>query len=79
METKKYTVTAVGKNGLDIMSRICSLYLQKQIVVESFSLKQQDNDCAQYQICANTSENTIERLVKQISNIIDIESVEYSC
>jgi acetolactate synthase small subunit len=79
METRKYTVTAVGKNGLDVMSRICSLYLQKQIIVESFSLEQKDENCAQYKICANTSENLIERIVKQIGNIIDIKSVDYTC
>lgn len=79
METRKYTVTAVGKNGLDVMSRICSLYLQKQIIVESFSLEQKDENCALYKICANTSENLIERIVKQIGNIIDIKSVDYTC
>lgn len=79
METRKYTVTAFGRNGLDVMSRISSLYLQKQIHVESFSFEQQTDDCAQYRICANTSENLIERIVKQIGNIIDIKSVNYTC
>ncbi|MBO5763810.1 MAG: hypothetical protein IIW66_03570 [Bacteroidales bacterium] len=79
METRKYTVTAFGRNGLDVMSRISSLYLQKRIDVESFSFEQQNAESAQYTICAHTSETLIERIVKQMSNLIDIEKVEYTC
>ena len=78
MEAQKYTVTALGKNRIDILNRITSLYLQKNIAVESFVLSQEEDGESKYQICAETSLEAIERIVNQMSNIIDIRSVRYS-
>lgn len=78
MEQKKITVTAIGKNKLDILNRITSLYLQKNIPVESFMLSQADNGDSKYQICVNTSEDAIVRIVNQMNNIIDLKSVQYT-
>ena len=78
MEAQRFTVTALGKNRIDILNRITSLYLQKNIPVESFVLTQSEDGDSKYQICANTSQEAIERIVSQMNNIIDIKSVQYS-
>ena len=75
MEPQKFTVTALGKNRIDILNRITSLYLQKNIPVESFVLSQEENGQSKYQICAQTSQDAIERIVCQMRNIIEITSV----
>lgn len=78
MEPQKFTVTAIGKNRIDVLNRITSLYLQKNIPVESFNLSQSDCGESIYRICAETSQDSIERIVNQMSNIVEIRSVNYS-
>lgn len=78
MEPQKFTVTAFGKNRVDVLNRITSLYLQRNILVESFVLSQSDNGESRYQICAQTSEEAIMRIVNLMNNIIDLRSVQYS-
>ena len=78
MEPQKFTVTAFGKNRVDVLNRITSLYLQRNIQVESFVLSQSDNGESRYQICAHTSEEAIMRIVNLMNNIIDLRSVQYS-
>lgn len=78
MEAKRFTVTAFGKNRIDILNRITSLYLQKNIAVESFVLSQEENGESKYQICAETSKEAIERIVSQMNNIIEIRRVDYA-
>ena len=78
MEAQKFTVTAFGKNRIDILNRITSLYMQKNIPVESFVLSQTDEGESKYQICANTSQEAIERIVSQMNNIIEIRSVQFA-
>ncbi len=77
MKSQKFTVTAVGKNKLDVLNRITSLYLQRNIPVESFVLSRLDSGESKYQICAQTSEESIIRIVNQMNNIIDLRSVNY--
>ena len=78
MELQKFTVTAFGKNRVDVLDRITSLYLQKNIPVESFMLSQSENGESRYQICANASEELIVRIVNQMNNIVDLTSVQYA-
>lgn len=78
MESHKIMVTATGKNRLEILSRITSLYIQRHIQVESLVLEQGEDGNGMYKICATTSEDSILKIVNQISNIIDISKVEYS-
>lgn len=78
METQKFVVTAIGKNRLEILNRITSLYLQRHIPVEHFELSQAEDGNSRYQICALTSEASIVKIVNQMSNIVDIQSVNYS-
>ena len=78
MELQKFTVTAFGKNRVDVLNRITSLYLQKNIPVESFMLSQSENGESRYQICSNASEELIVRIVNQMNNIVDLTSVQYA-
>ncbi len=79
MESKKFTVTAVGKNRLDVLNRISTLYIQKQIPVESLSYQNTSAESGKYQIvCFSTREDAIKRIVDQISNYVDISQAYYT-
>ena len=76
---QKNLVTATGKNRLDILSRINSLYLQRHIEVESVILeKGNNNEDALYKVYSEAPEETIKLIVNQINKIVDIKSVNYS-
>ena len=78
MEANKYTVTALGKNRVDVLNRITLLYLQRNIQVESFVLSQTENGESKYQICAEASESSIMRIVNLMNNIVELNQVQYS-
>ncbi len=78
MEQKQILVTAVGKNRLEILGRITSLYLQRHIPVESLVMEQCGDGNGLYKICARAPEDSIIKIVNQISNIIDISEVKYN-
>lgn len=78
MQTNRYTVTALGKNRVDVLNRITLLYLQRNIQVESFVLSQTDNGESKYQICAQAPESSIMRIVNLMNNIIELDHVQYA-
>ena len=78
MEANKYTVTAFGKNRVDVLNRITLLYLQRNIQVESFVLSQTGNGESKYQICAEATESAITRIVNLMNNIVELNQVQYA-
>lgn len=78
-ESKTYTVTATGKNKLEILNRITSLYLQRHIKAESVQLESLEDNQASYKVVAVTNLETIETIVHQIENIVGIDTTEYIC
>lgn len=80
MKTKKFTITAVGTNRLDVLNRISVLYLQRQIPVESFFYENTSANTGKYKIvCSSEHEETIKRIVTQMNNIIEISQAQYTC
>ena len=78
MDTNRYTVTALGKNRVDVLNRITLLYLQRNIQVDSFVLSQTDSGESKYEICAEASESSIARIVNLMNNIIELNNVQYA-
>ena len=70
---EKYTVMAEGKDRLDVLNRISTLYLQKRIEVESFEFSRTAPQQGEYKItCWSEKNEVIERIVNQINNIVEI-------
>ena len=70
---EKFTVKAEGKDRLDILNRISTLYLQKRIQVESLEFTRTAPEQGEYKItCFSDSKELIERIVSQINNIVEI-------
>lgn len=75
---EKFTVTAEGKDRLDVLNRIATLYLQKRIEVESFEFSRTAPQHGEYRItCYSDQKEVIERIVNQINNIIEIKRAYY--
>ena len=71
---EKFTVKAEGKDRLDVLNRISTLYLQKRIQVESLEFTRTAPERGEYTItCFSENKEIMERLVNQINNIVEIK------
>ncbi len=79
MENKQITVTAVGKNRLDILNRITLLFIQRNIPVEKLEFTALGSPgYGLITICSYCNEASIHKIVNQMRNIIELSQVEYS-
>ena len=68
---EKFTVMAEGKDRLDVLNRISTLYLQKRIEVESFEFSRTAPEQGEYRITCQ--KEVIDRIVNQMNNIVEIK------
>lgn len=75
---KEYIVIAFTENQKGVLNRITALYLRRNINIESLKVSESAiKGISMFVISAFTSEEVIERLSKQIANIIEVIQVEY--
>lgn len=75
---KEYIVIAFTENQKGVLNRITALYLRRNINIESLKVSESAiKGISMFVITAFTSEEVIERLSKQIANIIEVIQVEY--
>lgn len=75
---QEYIVIAFTENQIGVLNRITSLYLRRKINIESLKVSESSiKGISMFVISAFTSKEIIERLVKQLRNIIDVIQVEF--
>ena len=67
---QEYIVIAFTENQIGVLNRITGLYLRRKINIESLKVSESS-------IKGITTHEIIERLVKQLRNIIDVIQVEF--
>lgn len=76
--TKEYIVIAFTENQIGVLNRITALYLRRKINIESLKVSESSiRGISMFVISAFTTSETIDKLVKQLRNIIDVIQVEY--
>lgn len=76
--TKEYIVIAFTENQIGVLNRITALYLRRKINIESLKVSESSiRGISMFVISAFTTCETIDKLVKQLRNIIDVIQVEY--
>ena len=76
--TKEYIVIAFTENQIGVLNRITALYLRRKINIESLKVSESSiRGISMFVISALTTRETIDKLVKQLRNIIDVIQVEY--
>ncbi len=76
--TKEYIVIAFTENQAGVLNRITSLYLRRKINIESLKVSESAiKGISMFVISAFTSETIIDKLVRQIKNIIEVIDVDY--
>lgn len=75
---KEYIVIAFTENQIGVLNRITALYLRRKINIESLKVSESSiRGISMFVISAFTTQETIDKLVKQLRNIIDVIQVEY--
>lgn len=81
METNmdKYVVDALVRNRLDILNRITSLFIVKNLPVLSVLFSATENNMAVINlICLCPSEDVMKRIMNQANNFVDISEIYYT-
>jgi acetolactate synthase-1/3 small subunit len=75
---REYIVVANVNNQISVLNRITSAYLKRHINIESLNVSgSYIKGVSTVMISAITTAETIERIVNQLGNIIDVHSVDY--
>ncbi len=75
---KEYIVIAFTENQIGVLNRITASYLRRKINIESLKVSESSiKGISMFVISAFTTDEVIDKLVKQLRNIIDVIQVEY--
>lgn len=75
---KEYIVIAFTENQIGVLNRITSVYLRRKINIESLKVSESAiKGISMFVISAFTTEEVIDRVAKQLRNIIDVIEVKY--
>ena len=75
---KEYIVIAFTENQIGVLNRITALYLRRKINIESLKVSESSIKwISMFVISAFTTQEIIEKLVRQLRNIIEVIQVEY--
>lgn len=78
MNNKEYIVIAFTENQIGVLNRITACYLRRKINIESLKVSESSiKGISMFVISAFTTQETIDKLVRQVRNIIDVIEVQY--
>ena len=75
---QEYIVIAFTENQIGVLNRITALYLRRKINIESLKVSESSmKGISMFVISAFTTQEVIDKLVKQLRNIVEVIQVEY--
>ena len=75
---KEYIVIAFTENQIGVLNRITALYLRRKINIESLKVSESSiKGISMFVISAFTTQEVIDKLAKQLRNIVEVIQVEY--
>lgn len=75
---KEYIIIAFTENQTGVLNRMTALYLRRKINIESLKVSESSiKGISMFVISAYTTEEVIDKLAKQLRNVIDVIEVEY--
>ncbi len=78
MEKKEYIVTVFSENQIGVLNRITAIYLRRKINIESLRVSESSiKGISMFVISAFTSQEIMEKVVKQIRKIIEVLEAEF--
>lgn len=75
---KEYIVIAFTENQTGVLNRITALYLRRKINIETLKVSESSiKGISMFVISAFTTQEIIDKLAKQLRNIVEVIQVEY--
>lgn len=76
--TREYIVTALTENQVGVLNRITTAYLRRKINIESLKVNESSvKGLSMFIISCNTTAKLIDKVVKQLVNIVDVIEAKY--
>jgi len=73
MEKEKFTISAFTENKIGLLGRLATIFIRRHVNVESLSVSETEyQGISRFTIEMHTTRETAERLVAQISKIIEV-------
>jgi len=75
----KFSITANGSPGIEVLSRITSLFMKNQVIIKKLDYVSSQKSNANYIVEVSSDEKKMERILNQINNIVEIYKVTLNC
>jgi len=76
---RNFSITAKGSPGIEVLSRITSLFMKNQVIINKLDYVSSQKHDANYVVEVSSDEKRMERIVNQINNIVEIYKVTLNC
>jgi acetolactate synthase-1/3 small subunit len=80
MEDKEFTIIAFSENFIGLLNRITIIFTRRHINIESLTVSESAiHGIFKFTIVVYTSQSLIEKVVKQITKVVDVLKAFYHC
>jgi acetolactate synthase-1/3 small subunit len=80
MEVKEFTITAFSENSIGLLNRITIIFTRRHLNIESLAVSESAlQGIFNFTIVIRTSQEVIEKVVKQIEKVVDVLRAYYLC
>ena len=80
MEVKEFTITAFSENSIGLLNRITIIFTRRHLNIESLVVSESAiHGIFKFTIVVRTSQEQIEKVVKQIEKVVDVLRAYFLC
>lgn len=80
MENKEFTITAFSENSIGLLNRITIIFTRRHLNIESLAVSESAiHGIYKFTIVIRTTQESIEKVVKQIEKVVDVLRAYYLC
>ena len=73
METKEFTIIAFSENAIGVLNRLTIIFTRRHLNIESLAVSESAlKGIHKFTIVVNATQETIEKVVKQIDKVVDV-------
>ena len=80
MEIKEFTIIAFSENSIGLLNRLTIIFTRRHLNIESLTVSESAiQGIFKFTIVVNTTQSLIDKVVKQITKVVDVLKAFYHC
>jgi acetolactate synthase-1/3 small subunit len=80
MEVKEFTIIAFSENSIGLLNRLTIIFTRRHLNIESLTVSESAiPGIFKFTIVVNTTQSLIDKVVKQITKVVDVLKAFYHC